>query len=512
MMGTQKQSSHKKPDRRRDKKPFVELRLLALFDEPPPNEYQLLRPIAERILVLLNSAKLRALCREEFDLEGDTLIEEIPTDSILAQYCEMPLADYRTARDTGRFPHGLGFGESVGRGDTYRTSHEMIWYSSLDMSELEISISLTDVPGSNRGRVIDVVQHFFEAVAMPQCAYAWADFSFLETIAVNPADTPWMEVESRENEGRRFCRSFIPDVHWMDLLSPQHLEKLDGPEPLCTELKALDTGGEARAIGAPIKQFDSGHVLVRSFKHDPSMNFYPKFPRIDHWLRCRFAQAGLLLAQSSEYFELMRERCRKRGFNEDGVRVSILSDKERQAALKAHEDAFQAVMDRVWANPPRCASACAVPLSPRERGALERGKAGDNTTAFWIRRNGSDKPLGIWGQAGIWSPIGEPVLVGGPTKADAAFTFNSLFDGYDGEFGHNAERGQPSRPPEPYHCSRCGHDRFHCQVHFEYSPEPGDYEEPGVAERPQDFFTWITLIGKCAQCDKRKTLFEMECA
>ena len=90
--------------------------------------------------------------------------------------------------------------------------------------------------------------------------------------------------------------------------------------------------------------------------------------------------------------------------------------------------------------------------------------------------------------------------------------FNPRKDGYDGEIDSSAGvigNGTPSH----FTCSECGNSVFMPAVSLEYSVEDEEMDEwDELAQRPQDFFTWFSLMAKCTQCGILNDITDYECA
>jgi len=90
--------------------------------------------------------------------------------------------------------------------------------------------------------------------------------------------------------------------------------------------------------------------------------------------------------------------------------------------------------------------------------------------------------------------------------------FDPDHDGYNGEIDSSAGVIGTGEL-KPFICPECGMTTFHPGVSLEYSiddEEMEDWEELG--ERPQDFFTWFSLYGKCAKCGHVTEVTDYECA
>jgi hypothetical protein len=90
--------------------------------------------------------------------------------------------------------------------------------------------------------------------------------------------------------------------------------------------------------------------------------------------------------------------------------------------------------------------------------------------------------------------------------------FDPRNDGYDGEIDSSAgivDIGEPSA----FLCKKCGKPTFEVAVSLEYSVEDEEMEDwEELAERPQDFFTWFSLYGRCLGCKQFSEITDYECA
>ena len=90
--------------------------------------------------------------------------------------------------------------------------------------------------------------------------------------------------------------------------------------------------------------------------------------------------------------------------------------------------------------------------------------------------------------------------------------FDPKTDGYDGEIDSSAGVTGAGEPAA-YACKACGQSAFDVAVSLEYSVEDEEMDDwDELAERPQDFFTWFSLYGKCSGCGQLSDVTDYECA
>jgi hypothetical protein len=83
--------------------------------------------------------------------------------------------------------------------------------------------------------------------------------------------------------------------------------------------------------------------------------------------------------------------------------------------------------------------------------------------------------------------------------------------GYDGEYGHNPVTNRGGEP-EPGICEVCGAAPHELYVRFEYPDDLLDEARPPEGKKPEDFFSWFTLIGGCLLGGSYSVLADFECA
>ncbi len=61
-------------------------------------------------------------------------------------------------------------------------------------------------------------------------------------------------------------------------------------------------------------------------------------------------------------------------------------------------------------------------------------------------------------------------------------------------------------------CPHCQATNFGVVVRFEYSSDGLYDDEERLIAQAEDYFTWFTLLGRCAACSTETHIVEIECA
>lgn len=85
----------------------------------------------------------------------------------------------------------------------------------------------------------------------------------------------------------------------------------------------------------------------------------------------------------------------------------------------------------------------------------------------------------------------------------------AVMDGYASELVRLTTSDSPVSS-ENYKCLSCGEGEVAIFARFEYSANR--IEDPEFADRPQDFFSWLTVVTECPKCSKLSTVVDYECA
>lgn len=508
------------------------IELEATFLTCPANSWAMVRPIAEELLCLYDDNAVRRMYRETFGLADDQPIPNIPVDWILAEATGTARQELQRAAETGRL-EGLHFNRSAGRGSEHHTAIDFDWFAhdrGYGRSTLTVQIALADIPTARAREVEAFVVRFFDRVVAaggvtsargePKLARAfrWRDATVKEHAQ---PELRGSVIDELVQALERDADSSITEPSMAMVLRPDHMERLGGRRAF---VKRIERFAGPKLNWNPhipemplLREYESGELLI--FLQPGLLNGSDEF--FFHlsvgvlqewlaWLTCVFAEAGLLIWQAPDAAERLYARRQRHVRELDELQQPDRFEHPRgQRALREAQDSE--FMARLWESPPAFIAPHAVALDNRRRSALERSRGGHGCamTGFLVRRKGSDKPVGVW--VTPWRHGDSfPVLIGGPTPKTALAVFDARRHGFDGE-----QRLSPQytglKPPEPYHCQRCGHDRFEVVTLFEYG-DPEDYQDPQVAARPQDFFSWFELVATCAQCGKKKAVVSVECA
>jgi hypothetical protein len=84
--------------------------------------------------------------------------------------------------------------------------------------------------------------------------------------------------------------------------------------------------------------------------------------------------------------------------------------------------------------------------------------------------------------------------------------------GYDGECGNNKSPSEGRGTPEPGKCEACHAAAHEMYARFEYPDELLDEGALPAGKKPEDFFSWFSLIGKCEADGSYSLLADFECA
>jgi hypothetical protein len=90
--------------------------------------------------------------------------------------------------------------------------------------------------------------------------------------------------------------------------------------------------------------------------------------------------------------------------------------------------------------------------------------------------------------------------------------FDTAIHGYDAEVVGipSSYRGEGKRTE--FVCDKCGPRQVQVFARFEYPNDMVGSEFDEYRGREQDLFSWISLIGKCADCGRMIEVAEFECA
>jgi hypothetical protein len=112
---------------------------------------------------------------------------------------------------------------------------------------------------------------------------------------------------------------------------------------------------------------------------------------------------------------------------------------------------------------------------------------------------------------------GDVVLVGPiALRCKKCRRTSELFDakqhGYDAEHGTAPRRLCGEGERTAFVCPQCQTANFGVVARFEYSSDGLYDDDEQLIARAEDYFTWFTLLGRCAGCSKETHIVEFECA
>jgi hypothetical protein len=90
--------------------------------------------------------------------------------------------------------------------------------------------------------------------------------------------------------------------------------------------------------------------------------------------------------------------------------------------------------------------------------------------------------------------------------------FDAKQHGYNAEHGTTPTRLCGEAERTAFACPHCQAVNFGVVARFEYSSDGLYDDDEGLIARAEDYFTWFTLLGRCAGCSKETHIVEFECA
>jgi hypothetical protein len=84
--------------------------------------------------------------------------------------------------------------------------------------------------------------------------------------------------------------------------------------------------------------------------------------------------------------------------------------------------------------------------------------------------------------------------------------------GYNAELGHGGATIRGKGPRTPFACDKCGVLPLTAYARFEHSTE--ELADSFIEEFPntEDYFSWFSLVGSCADCKRMLNVADVECA
>jgi hypothetical protein len=390
---------------------------------------------------------------------------------------------------------------------------EFDWRSNApDEDTLRCEVSILDARRDQLRTITELFDSLMEAAARGRAFHAsaepyvaarfWKGFRSAPTMTrVNDTRS---ELEANAWSSMKDKAGYVPSCTWYNLLSPEHLKKLGGYEQFRDEAKASTTHGQLAVCSLP-NGYATLNVYPDLISHFDNLG-YP-LDLLHHqldWPHWRFVQAGLLMWQCQS---LLDHR------HLPGMSEREPTRPDDRAARGQSDEAFAAYIERLWAHPPTCVLPNCTPVKGAERKAVTNAY-GRAATGFLITRSDKPEAHSIWLRRRTVDgeiKLVDPVYVGGPTRQSSVFVFDGARHGFDGEFGQAAPRSK--KAAEPFHCPRCGHDKFFCTAIFQYSGENNEeLDDASLIARVQDFFSWFALRTRCGSCKHSAIILDIECA
>lgn len=358
------------------------------------------------------------------------------------------------------------------------------------------------IADSALGECRALVRTFFEVSHNAGATYGNGNFVVKEPGSLLTCVDPELITDTLQTPGD-FWRTTVPWVYAFNLFGPDHLKRLG---PIQQDFQILDSINDTpimEEIGDALLviERDIESCLIRAGAGDDGHLWIQTFTW--KWLLARCAKAGMLALQNMDWLEDERRRIEEYQRQQALLRQR---GREEQRKRRTARSTWQA---RLTPNPPRFLRGIAVPVGRDSIG----GRAGHGEhlrTQFNIRIPNADRALTLYGAAGMGTPLlVSPIRAGSPDAERAAFEFNLLRDGWDGE--HAGEVRPPRVRLRQWRCRACEGRHFHLAAAFEY-PEDLDDLEPDQKKRPEDFFTWFWLLARCAACGLEDLAADIECA
>ena len=204
-------------------------------------------------------------------------------------------------------------------------------------------------------------------------------------------------------------------------------------------------------------------------------------------------------------------------------------------ADETDEDAFEARYnarrERMLSQPPRCLAPFAAELAKARElpGIRFDGHGAPTQSIFRLRCTCGGESFRVRGTFYAKDYKGDPLnFFGDPLElicqscGREQLLFDAAKDGYNPEIDAaedlvrppSRRRNESEAPRVEYGCSKCGGRAMHIWTRFEHVADTCEdsFAESLSEGREQDFFSWFTLVGRCAKCGTLQTVTEFECA
>lgn len=329
------------------------------------------------------------------------------------------------------------------------------------------------------------------------------------TTGETPADRSFQHATSQ-------LRPIVPYISAVSLLTPAHLDRLGDPGLLSGMAKHGRTEGDGYAHFL-VKPLPRGRVAVAIGDESPvSVRRWGLPEEQPNLWRCEHARL-LHIA--------MLRRGMIHGFDDDayskahdwvvkGIEPRSTRDVEVSPPPAAAVSA-QDVIEHLRTHPPRCLRGHGRLIEPKRKPGKKGAGTGKAASDVWQTLDIGfelDTPTTLYGVKRSDHPLLHSPILAGSTKADRAiFHFDLDEHGFDGEqLGRELPRS-PRRLTQ-FVCPECQSRVLKITADFEFDIAEWGLGTDAMAQRPQDFFTWLNIRVACAACDWTGEAASIECA
>lgn len=333
----------------------------------------------------------------------------------------------------------------------------------------------------------ELAQSFLARASAAGACYGRGDMRYThETYREIPFDPPLTALAwAALRPGRDVA---VPDLHSINLLNAQLVRRLGG-------LEALGHRIDSRTHGWRVEELEGGAVLLMPVAGGPwALDFEERSPA-NTWLNfaALFSAAGVFAIDVYA-----------RAHPCDLKAVTAAHDRleQEQREREARRDGLTQPAAPRPTRPPRFLQGLVKP-APASRTTPE------NRLCFDVVGTGSDGALTVYGLPAGPREFYGVLRAGSPHAGRAIFSFDARVDGYDAEIEYPPTLSR--RKLAQLVCPSCQGRLFRLRLEVEY-PDDLDPADPQQAARPEDFFSWLTAIARCAGCAWTGTVAEIETA
>jgi hypothetical protein len=375
-----------------------------------------------------------------------------------------------------------------------------------------LALSACDVRQRDRKALSGLFEQLYHRAAEAECVGGRANrVERNRRLRDTRFDGFWSTGHSRTDEcfecadsHRRPC---VPYISSVNLLSPAHVEQLNDPELLSGLARQADAEGTTHA-DLVVRALPKGRlavVLAEQLCVDRRAWGIPQ-QRPDlmsddnaRVLHIAMQRRGMIHGFDDAEYEELFDRC-VRGIQRE--EVIDTPGPGRAIARTAVAD----IIAHLRENPPRC-------LNGHGR-LLDLNTVADDAAAWRTLQVGYelDRATTLYGVRQPTEPtFTSPILAGATSPSRATLRFDLGEHGFDGE---QLERRLPARPRRltQFVCAECQGRIFRITADFEFDITEWGLGTDAMADRPQDFFTWLNIRVACVACKWTGEAASIECA